>query len=292
MREISAVFRACWFCATVIALPSALDCGRTDLELQNVVGGRSDAGLACVPASCADVGVDCGSLSDGCGGRIFCGTCAAPSTCGAGTPNQCGCPPTTCADSQADCGDLFDGCDAVLACGECAAGQTCGARGPNRCGTGSCAPRSCRDSAVECGRVSDGCGSVLACGTCGAPETCGGGGVANRCGCTPGTCADVGATCGSLSDGCGSSARLRIVRASPVLRRDPSQPVRMRTDHVRRGGRSLWHDRRRLRRNAGVRFVPAAHGVHRQRPGQLLGRRGILSTDHLRQAGRGMRESR
>ena len=49
---------------------------------------------ACVPRSCSALGANCGSLADGCGGTLTCGTCAAGQTCaGAGTPNVCGSTP-------------------------------------------------------------------------------------------------------------------------------------------------------------------------------------------------------
>src|SRR5262245_31762019 len=46
---------------------------------------------SCVPTSCVAKGANCGTVSDGCGGTLNCGTCAAPSTCGGGgVPNVCG----------------------------------------------------------------------------------------------------------------------------------------------------------------------------------------------------------
>jgi len=41
-------------------------------------------GAACVPDTCAGLGYNCGSWSDGCGGTINCGTCASGYTCTAG----------------------------------------------------------------------------------------------------------------------------------------------------------------------------------------------------------------
>jgi hypothetical protein len=49
----------------------------------------------CVPATCASQGATCGSISDGCGGAVDCGTCIDPESCGGGgTPNMCGSVPT------------------------------------------------------------------------------------------------------------------------------------------------------------------------------------------------------
>ena len=52
-----------------------------------VLGGAT----ACMPTSCAALGKTCGSIADGCGGTLTCGTCAAPQTCGGGgVANVCG----------------------------------------------------------------------------------------------------------------------------------------------------------------------------------------------------------
>jgi hypothetical protein len=46
---------------------------------------------ACVPKTCAALGFNCGTASDGCGGTLSCGSCAMPETCGGGgTANVCG----------------------------------------------------------------------------------------------------------------------------------------------------------------------------------------------------------
>jgi hypothetical protein len=45
----------------------------------------------CVPTTCAAKTATCGSVDDGCGGALDCGTCTAPETCGGGgVANQCG----------------------------------------------------------------------------------------------------------------------------------------------------------------------------------------------------------
>jgi hypothetical protein len=46
---------------------------------------------SCTPTSCAAQGKNCGSISDGCGGMLPCGSCNAPQTCGGGgVANVCG----------------------------------------------------------------------------------------------------------------------------------------------------------------------------------------------------------
>jgi hypothetical protein len=93
----------------------------------------------CIATDCAILGANCGTLPDGCGGTLNCGTCTLPQTCGGGgTPNVCGCTPTTCALVGANCGTIADGCGGTLDCGTCVAPDTCGGGGrPNVCGTSS-----------------------------------------------------------------------------------------------------------------------------------------------------------
>jgi hypothetical protein len=51
----------------------------------------SVCGTTCTPRTCAQLGANCGSVTDGCGGTITCGSCVAPQTCGGGgTANVCG----------------------------------------------------------------------------------------------------------------------------------------------------------------------------------------------------------
>jgi hypothetical protein len=142
-------------------------------------------GTSCQKHTCAGEGAECGSLPDGCGGTLECGSCTAPETCGGGgTPNVCGaaCAPESCADLGADCGTPDDGCGGTLHCGACTAPDTCGGGGtPHVCG-GTCAPRTCADAGANCGSLADGCGGTVQCGTCDAGTTCGGGGTPNVCG--------------------------------------------------------------------------------------------------------------
>lgn len=54
-------------------------------------GGMGGAGGGCAPTTCAAQGKNCGSIPDGCGGTLGCGSCAAGTTCGGGgTSNVCG----------------------------------------------------------------------------------------------------------------------------------------------------------------------------------------------------------
>jgi hypothetical protein len=181
--------------------------------VQSATPAQDDICSNCVPATTCPAGDDCGSVSDGCGGTIACGTCTLPQTCGGGSaanPNQCGCSPTiTSCPAGFDCGTLPDGCGGLIACGTCTPPQTCGggaSANPNQCGSMLCSPKTCAQQGIGCGAAADGCGNVLQCGNCPPPQSCGGGGIAGQCGsgCTPKTCAQQNLQCGPATDGCGN----------------------------------------------------------------------------------------
>jgi hypothetical protein len=51
----------------------------------------------CTPTTCSAQGKNCGSIADGCGGTLTCGSCTSPQTCGGGgTANVCGGGSTLC----------------------------------------------------------------------------------------------------------------------------------------------------------------------------------------------------
>jgi alpha-tubulin suppressor-like RCC1 family protein len=128
-----------------------------------------DASCECraAPASAHCTG-KCGTLTDSCGRRHACGTCALPEVCGGtGVPNVCGCSSTWSeGDCAGRCGEWRDDCGRPHACGECQAGESCG---PDRlC---HCARKTCADVAKTCGDMADGCGGTISCGTCAAACT-------------------------------------------------------------------------------------------------------------------------
>jgi hypothetical protein len=190
----------------------------------------------CSPATCEELGAECGLVGDGCNGILDCsangGGCTGGLVCGTGqNSNHCVqpdvCTPfaasTACAGT---CGLVSDGCGSTIDCEanaatRCPAGQTCGGGGvAGQCGSGS---TSCTPFVVttvcagKCGQVSDGCGGAYQCdGTNGgavcdpnAGQTCGGAGVPNQCGapaCTPLSRNQACPTnsCGQVGDGCGA----------------------------------------------------------------------------------------
>jgi hypothetical protein len=72
-----------------------------------------------VPKTCQQLGKNCGTVDDGCGGKVQCGSCVAPEVCGGGGDNVCGtvCKPRVhCRPGM--CGTIDDdGCGESLCCG-------------------------------------------------------------------------------------------------------------------------------------------------------------------------------
>jgi len=108
----------------------------------------------CQPTTCAQQGVTCGTISDGCGGTLSCGTCATGQTC---LDTGVCCARAMCPTGW--CGSRSDGCGGTLTCG-CQGSQVCPGNGT------CCQPITCAAAGAECGSISDGCGGTLSCGSC------------------------------------------------------------------------------------------------------------------------------
>src|SRR5579859_3218919 len=83
--------------ATVTSSPFTLSAGPQVVRVVFDTGGYNldwlqfAAASSCTPTTCAAKGASCGTIPDGCGGTLTCGTCTAPQTCGGGgTANVCG----------------------------------------------------------------------------------------------------------------------------------------------------------------------------------------------------------
>jgi hypothetical protein len=173
---------------------------------------------SCTPPSAAVIcaaaqalsGVNCGFISNGCGGIVDCDNvpgfgCPNGESCGVrGIANHCD-PQTTpdeCVALGRMCGNITSSCTGLqIHCGDCAMGQVCNPNGV--CGS-PCAAKTCADYAqFTCGTFSDGCGSTISCGTC--P-----GGLCDQ---TTNTCCpekqcgvDYAGQCGTaLPNGCGGN---------------------------------------------------------------------------------------
>jgi hypothetical protein len=194
----------------------------------------SSVASSCTTTSCSAQGKNCGSIGDGCGGTLNCGSCTSPQTCGGGgTANVCGGGSSgggggSCASaySQSNCLSYAQGTVVSSGghnwtcsngnCANCSGYSSCAPGGSGcpwgavwtddgACGGGSCTPTTCSAQGKNCGSIGDGCGGTLNCGSCSSSQTCGGSGTANVCGCTPTTCSAQGKNCGSISDGCGGT---------------------------------------------------------------------------------------
>jgi hypothetical protein len=100
----------------------------TGVLVQDHDGGSCPANaVQCTPTTCAQQGATCGSIPDGCGNTLDCGSCTAPDTScgGGGTPNQCGCTDNGAACSGRVCGSAVDNCGQHVSCGTCPANKTC-----------------------------------------------------------------------------------------------------------------------------------------------------------------------
>jgi hypothetical protein len=158
-------------------------------------------------AICTAANANCGTIPDGNGGTVNCGTCSAPDTCGGGgTANQCGCATKGCpAGNTGDsCGSVPNGCGGTLSCG-CVSGDACSGTSSGTCQP-ACVPKTCGSGGVgaACGPVSDGCGGTITC-TCPVGESCVSGTCQTGGGCTPTSCTVQGKNCGSIPDGCGGT---------------------------------------------------------------------------------------
>jgi hypothetical protein len=158
----------------------------------------------------AKKGLECGTISDGCGGQVNCDTvpgygCPAGESCGVrGIANRCDpkATPDECRALGRNCGEITSACTGQkIKCGECPEGQVCNANGV--CGA-PCTPKTCKDfPQFECGVFDDGCGSTVTCG-------CQNGGICNEathtC-CSASTCSSTYAgQCGQdLPNGCGQN---------------------------------------------------------------------------------------
>ena len=188
-------------------------------------------GACCQQFTCDQLGAECGTIDDGCGGILDCGDCGDNGTC-VDFINLCQCLLIECGDVC--CGPGEDCKWGVCTCSPQCDGASCG--DPDGCGglcdgpcpdgddcvEGSCCVPNCDEAA--CG-ADDGCGGACQ-GACPDPlEECIVGSCVclgkpcgpNCCGpdeacendacipCVPETCQDLGASCGALDDGCGGS---------------------------------------------------------------------------------------
>jgi hypothetical protein len=136
-------------------------------------GGQAGSGQAggggCKPATCQDLGYQCGPTGDGCGQMLDCGACTGADLCGGTTPHQCGGP----------CNPLASNCtDATTSCYPQTGGSKCSTKGKTPEGSDCTFANDCEPGNVcltlamvtRCHRVCDPAGGNPGCT---APATCG-----------------------------------------------------------------------------------------------------------------------
>jgi hypothetical protein len=185
-------------------------------------------GGACTPTTCAAQSATCGSLSDGCGGTLQCGSCAAGQTCASSHVCQAAsaCQGSVPAYTAGKCNATAAYGNALYKCISQAAGVNgepagCGLPGVycssiapdnaswgtsawqlvQRCDTSTCTPTTCAAQGKTCGSIGDGCGGTLSCGTCASGQTCS---SSNTCqstttGCTGSVASFSAAKCSSTA---------------------------------------------------------------------------------------------
>jgi hypothetical protein len=128
-------------------------CGSGSVTCPGCTGAttcKSGTCTACTPPSCN--GATCGSVSNGCGPAVSCGTCSGETCYDGGC-----CAPLTCAAAQdaglvTGCGQVDLGCGTHKSCSPCPTGESCEG---NLCV--ACVPKTCADyNHMGCGH-SDGC---------------------------------------------------------------------------------------------------------------------------------------
>ncbi len=181
---------------------------------KNLTGAPATAAKkAFCDAARLNKGVECGTISDGCGDIINCSlsqgfSCPAGQGCGVrGVANRCEPFPTPpeCEALGKNCGTLVSACNGkTISCGVCAgAGEVCNDNGV--CGP-PCQSKTCAQALPTgqiCGAVSDGCKGTLNCACPGGGKCVGG----TTC-CQKKTCSQLvsAGQCGTkLDDGCGGT---------------------------------------------------------------------------------------
>jgi hypothetical protein len=115
------------------------------------------SGLQCYQGACCDpqavCKTACGTVNDGCGGQIDCGTslCTGNDACFQG---KCCTPATKCPPNA--CGTADDGCGKKITCTGCTPPLTCGFTTPGQCGS------QCTDTKMNGAETDVDCGG----GTC------------------------------------------------------------------------------------------------------------------------------
>ncbi|MBQ9816563.1 MAG: hypothetical protein IJM59_03720 [Proteobacteria bacterium] len=179
-------------------------CGKDQTCSDKVCSGSAGP-VPCTPATCVDFGYSCGTVDDGCGSTLKCGTCNDDEDCIEHVCTKKGdCTPKTCGELSISCGDADDGCGGTVSCGNCEGELVCQ---NGQCVEASeCTPKTCAELSISCGDADDGCGGTISCGNCEGELVCQSGQcVEAPVECTPKTCDDLKISCGDADNGCGGT---------------------------------------------------------------------------------------
>lgn len=163
----------------------------------------------CIPKTCTDLGWQCGSGKNGCGGQVDCGQCASGKVC---QDYQC--------KESKTCGDGY--CDSTKGedCGSCP--KDCGCVGGDVCFKNDCCtPKKYCQLGWDCSSGDDGCGGKVDCGSCQSGNTC----QQHKCiassQCGDGNCDSTkGEDCGSCPKDCGKCMDINCSSNSECKSRD------------------------------------------------------------------------
>ncbi|MBI5544029.1 MAG: hypothetical protein HY901_09090, partial [Deltaproteobacteria bacterium] len=184
-----------------------------------LAGCGGSAPAPCVPTTCSAQQKDCGSIDDGCGKKLECGTCTAPEVCGAN--NVCaqpGCTQSPCTlgskqclnDGVRECIALDDGCPGWGQTNACPAEQICsGGQCVTTC-SNQCTEnaRQCSGTGVQtCKTMASGCTDWDTAVPCEGAQICSGGQCvttcSNQCTLNATRCSSSALqTCKTMASGC------------------------------------------------------------------------------------------
>ncbi len=122
--------------------------------------------------SCSAQGKQCGTVSDQCGGWLFCGACASGQVCS--EAGQCVAQGVCTAGEVSGCKVCkTDGLGWADDGSKCATGQKCSL---GQCvsvpSDSDCTAKTCSSAGYECGAWNDACGGIFDCGACAAGKSC------------------------------------------------------------------------------------------------------------------------
>lgn len=103
------------------------DGGCAICKITSTSSSSSSGGTQCTSKSCSQLNAECGSISDGCGNTIACGSCTSGKSC---SNNKCvttttSCDADTCSSLDLECGAWNDGCGGTINCGSCTSDKVC-----------------------------------------------------------------------------------------------------------------------------------------------------------------------